>query len=482
MITCPPNLSDQLTDDLRQQHIVIQQLQSQLDRFGYAQVDTPLIEEADSFLIKAGDAAISRLVTFDLPGSTLCLRPEFTVPAARVYIEHFQTHQGPVRLQFAGPILQYGNLGHNHLRQQNAVGAELLDEYGPAADAEIIALAARMLLETGAAHWQLIIGHSGLIERFLDRYALNRQMHRFVLEWLPQLHAGQDGLERARAALEQMHDSTRAASLGLPDDLHDTETALQAMLQAAPQRGPLAGRSREDIARRLLSKQQQGDQFQKAMQALQDFSQMLTHAHSPSALLAHIHDTPMKRPARELMETFELLNAYQLPAEQVTFDLSFTRNLDYYTGIVFEYRSQDPAAVLLGGGGRYDELVRLLGASRDVPAVGFMLYVDSILQARPDAPTVSHTPITHLLIVGEKPEQAAALIPLATRLREAGFTVTASLQGNQSPAPLTGSQYTHMVTLQPPDSLVIHELDTAKKHHIPLGDFESLRQLLEAEK
>ena len=151
MNALPPILADQLTRDLLRQQTTIQQLQRQLHQFGYHLVDTPLIEYADLFLIKAGDAAISRLVSFDLPGRPLCLRPEFTAPAARLFIEHFQDQPGALRLQFAGPILQYESLHHSQIRQQNAVGAELLNENSPTADAEIIALAGRVLAEAGSA-------------------------------------------------------------------------------------------------------------------------------------------------------------------------------------------------------------------------------------------------------------------------------------------------------------------------------------------
>jgi ATP phosphoribosyltransferase regulatory subunit len=62
-------------------------------------------------------------------------------------------------------------------------------------------------------------------------------------------------------------------------------------------------------------------------------------------------------------------------AERVIFDLGLVRDLDYYTGAVFEV--YDPAAGMpLGGGGRYDDLVARFG--RDLPAVGFALAVDRL--------------------------------------------------------------------------------------------------------
>lgn len=388
MTSLPPGLFDQLADELAARQAIIRGLQKPLNQFGYDLVDTPLIEQADLFLIKAGDAAINRLVTFDLPGRTLCLRPEFTVPAARLYIEHFQDRPGAVRLQFAGPIVQYERLGHSHIWQQNAVGAELLNERGPAADAEVIALAGKMLDESGVHNWQLVIGHSGLVGRFLDRYDLNRQMRRLVLEQLPILRAGSEGYAQARTAIGSqllpINDTSLAPSNGWQPD---AESVLQALLQAAPQRGPSGGRTREEIARRLLSKQQQTDQRAGALAALEDFWAIVERIHTPAEIAHAVDDAPLQAIAAELADTFERLARYGIPTERISFDLTFTRNLDYYTGIVFEYRTPpDAGGFLLTGGGRYDELIRLLGAKRDVPAVGLMTYVERLRQAREKQP------------------------------------------------------------------------------------------------
>jgi ATP phosphoribosyltransferase regulatory subunit len=62
-------------------------------------------------------------------------------------------------------------------------------------------------------------------------------------------------------------------------------------------------------------------------------------------------------------------------AERVILDLGLIRDLDYYTGAVFEV--YDPAeGTPLGGGGRYDDLLGRFG--RDLPAVGFAIGFDAL--------------------------------------------------------------------------------------------------------
>jgi histidyl-tRNA synthetase len=63
----------------------------------------------------------------------------------------------------------------------------------------------------------------------------------------------------------------------------------------------------------------------------------------------------------------------------VELDLSFVRGRAYYTGIVFEFTStSDGSDVSLGGGGRYDDLVRAFGGTA-TPACGFALNLDELV-------------------------------------------------------------------------------------------------------
>jgi ATP phosphoribosyltransferase regulatory subunit len=57
------------------------------------------------------------------------------------------------------------------------------------------------------------------------------------------------------------------------------------------------------------------------------------------------------------------------------------RDLDYYTGFVFEAvdpkRGDGRPAI---GGGRYDRLARRLGAAEDIPAVGAAIWIDRLAE------------------------------------------------------------------------------------------------------
>jgi histidyl-tRNA synthetase len=105
------------------------------------------------------------------------------------------------------------------------------------------------------------------------------------------------------------------------------------------------------------------------------------------------------------------------------------RGLDYYTRTAFEFyrRGAEGQQQALGGGGRYDGLVELLGG-RPTPGIGFGIGLDRVvlaLQSAGVAPTLVQGPLA--VIVGTEPTATAQRLALATELRAGGLAVRAEL-------------------------------------------------------
>jgi ATP phosphoribosyltransferase regulatory subunit len=81
--------------------------------------------------------------------------------------------------------------------------------------------------------------------------------------------------------------------------------------------------------------------------------------------------------AADLLAVHELLEPET--ADRVIFDLGLIRDLDYYTGAVFEVYDAALGAPM-GGGGRYDDLLGRFG--RDLPACGWAMNVERLHIAR----------------------------------------------------------------------------------------------------
>jgi histidyl-tRNA synthetase len=105
------------------------------------------------------------------------------------------------------------------------------------------------------------------------------------------------------------------------------------------------------------------------------------------------------------------------------------RGLDYYTRTAFEFfpAGQRGTQSAIGGGGRYDGLVELLGG-RPTPGIGFGLGLDRVILAL-DAQGVSPVEEPHAVAVvgGADPEATAKRLALATQLRDRGIAVRADL-------------------------------------------------------
>src|SRR5215831_3502340 len=142
----PPGFYDRIAPEAAEAAAVTSELQRTMSRFGYMLVETPLVEHADLFLTKSGDEAINRLFSFELYGRQLCLRPEFTASAARLYVERFQHEPKPIRWQVDGPVFRYESPQRSHSRQFTMLGVELIGPSGLAGDAETMGLAAQGLI------------------------------------------------------------------------------------------------------------------------------------------------------------------------------------------------------------------------------------------------------------------------------------------------------------------------------------------------
>ena len=106
-----------------------------------------------------------------------------------------------------------------------------------------------------------------------------------------------------------------------------------------------------------------------------------------------------------------------LPEVDLVFDPTLVRGMGYYTGTIFEI-AHPSSTSSLGGGGRYDGMIgRFLG--REVPAVGFSIGFERIIELLPDR--TSGTVATVLLHDADVP--ASALLAAKRQVQQEGGRV-----------------------------------------------------------
>lgn len=413
----PPGFYDRPPTETENAARTIGILQQRMARFGYRAVETPLVEYADLFLTKAGDDAVNRLFFFELHGQQLCLRSEFTAPAARLYVEQYQAQALPIRWQMAGPVFRYDAAGHNTLRQVTMLGGELLGAAGANADAEAIGMAAQGLEALGITPYHVVVGHIGLLGKLLDQFQLDRRIRQFMLNNIENLRRADRGrayVEAQLALLATVPESTKADGLAEID----SRELVQSLLRSSTLQG--MGRTREDIARRLLTKQQRSNQRQELTKALDYLSALVSIQGSPNEAFADLERLlPSDPEARQLFDAFrqtiELTLAYGIPEAQIRIQMDTVRGLNYYTGIVFDLLASRTDSRPLCGGGRYDDLIQLLGAEQAIPAVGLAYDVDAILTTLQAQQSLTAPP--RVLIIPQTSADAVMAIQLASQLR-----------------------------------------------------------------
>ncbi len=136
------------------------------ERYGYAEVRTPIIEREDLFAKGTGettDIVQKEMYAFtDKGGERITLRPEATPSLVRAFVEHSLEQAMPVpKVYLIGPMFRYERPQKGRYRQFHQLDVEVFGIADPAVDAEIIDLAWTLLAELGIAGVDLVINSVG---------------------------------------------------------------------------------------------------------------------------------------------------------------------------------------------------------------------------------------------------------------------------------------------------------------------------------
>ncbi len=386
-----PGMADVTGGSFEQSAHIADALSAHFAERGYDPIDTPIVEDTELFVRKSGGELSGMLYSFDDPGGNrVSLRPEITPSVIRHYIEHKAALGTTARLSYCGPVFRYHSLDGGDLRQFTQVGTELIGLAGRDADAEILSLACGGLQVLGLNGWTVRIGDTGLLNRVLDTYGLSDATRGFVFSHMGELKADSASVGDLVALADEMG-LLRASGRDnmLPHGTEgNSETARQLVrdMLSDSVTSPVGRRTTEQIVERLLRKLQSADSPDKLAAALALVADLSKVRGAPDKTLSMAEDVLRNHgadltPLDTLRALIDALPGRGVPHSNVVLDLAFVPGIAYYTGIVFEiFCEGEGGPVTLGGGGRYDGLVKALGGN-DVPAMGFALRPDRIANA-----------------------------------------------------------------------------------------------------
>ncbi len=317
--TTPEGTRDLLFEECVVRREVEQKLMRLFFSRGYSEVMTPGMEFYDTVVGREEGMPPESLYKFtDNQGRLLVMRPDSTLPIARLAATRLQNTTPPVRLCYAQDVFHLNQGLYGYSDQEFQMGVELLGVGGKRADMEVIALAAASLKTCFGDGFRLEIGHADFFGSLVKELAAP---------------------EEVCSGIRELIESKNYAALGnLLEDLPDSP-ALRAVRQLP----------------RLFG----GEEVLKAAEELYNGPQT-------------------GRALSYLKELYRALCELKLE-HQVMIDLGMVHRQEYYTGVIFRGYIEGSGETVLSGG-RYDRLLRQFGPNR--PATGFAINVDSVTKVR----------------------------------------------------------------------------------------------------
>ena len=352
---------------------------------GFDLIDPPVMISAEKVLDRMGENLADRLFIFsDQEGLRLCLRPDLTIPTCLYYLDQGFTGEKKLYSYFgkvfqlrldnsSGPS-EYSQAGLEYIGKQDQLAAEI----------EIFYKVESTLRNEGLKNYQTFMGDVSLFSIFLDVIDLPDL-------WRKKLKAKYWNESDFRVLLEDLSFkksvnnelARRVYSLDRESATDLVRRSLGMSFEEIP-----VGRSVEEIMERL---RQKGEEFSlqplsnATVNLIKDF---LSISDKPFKALDRLRsisknlDSSLIRQIDIAKERLEQIKELGVDLDKSEFSSEKGREVEYYTGFLFDFvNSQKGKSTHLGGGGRYDNLIRSMGSKTDIPAVGAALNMENLEKA-----------------------------------------------------------------------------------------------------
>ena len=138
----------------------------------------------------------------------------------------------------------------------------------------------------------------------------------------------------------------------------------------------IAGRSISEILKRFDKKIKDPRSFTEGKQIVKIIRSFLNINCKLSQLDKKLIDFTKKNNLKKnIFKEFKSIKNLKKLKQDINFISDFGRDIEYYTGIVFEIFSEKKE---IARGGRYDDLLKSLGAKKNIPAVGAAINLNNI--------------------------------------------------------------------------------------------------------
>jgi histidyl-tRNA synthetase len=353
-------MQDVLPEDMLRFRHVADVFRESCQRWGYHEVRTPTLEYLHLFTSTGtlAPSMLRRVYSFldwdGWSGERVVLKPDGTIPIARLYIDNFRDRE-VARLFYVTNIFAFEGTGREK-RERWQYGAEFLGGAQFTSDVEVVLLAREVIYQLGLGEVELKLSHAGLVKALVREFGLSFEEEAKVLNCIRE---GDWSILKNMKGSAPWVDSLLTGFLDLQGGSSNFLQNIKAI-------------SRDASA---------------------DFKSALDNFIS-------------------ITSSLDILGC------DYSIDIKAISGFEYYTGVCFHFLSGENR---VGGGGRYDDLIPLMGGS-EVPACGFALYADPIMELLPWKEGESAEKV---LVKGKdlSEETVSRSFSLARLLRDAGYMV-----------------------------------------------------------
>lgn len=339
--------------------------------YGFAPLDTPIIESAEVLLAKGGGETEKQIYRFNKGDSDLALRFDLTVPLAKFVAANYGSLTFPFRRYQIGKVYrgeraQRGRFREFYQADIDIIGDGKLDIIN---EAEIPAIIYRTFTALGLRGFKIKVNNRKLLNGFYSLAGMNEKAGD-IMRTVDKLD--KIGANKVRQLLmDELHMFSHKA-----DDVMDFMA--------------ISGTNAEVIA---------GLERYRGMDALFDEG------------------------LEELKTVTRYLADFGVPEENFAIDLSIARGLDYYTGTVYETEmTAHPEIGSVCSGGRYDDLAGYY-TDKKLPGVGISIGLTRLFYVLSEQGMLSDETVSapaDVLVIPMTGELGYA-IAAATALRDAGI-------------------------------------------------------------
>ncbi|RAK11699.1 ATP phosphoribosyltransferase regulatory subunit [Halanaerobium saccharolyticum] len=351
---------DILPAELRKRRAIYQTIREVFEANAYREVITPTLESLELYAGIEGLVDKSEMFkVVDDKGQILVLRPDLTMPIARLAASRFQDSPRPLKFSYLSSAFQSKNSQSLSLKEKTQAGVELIGSDGLESDLEMILLLIKTMQKVGVEEPLVDIGHADLIN---------------------EIFADLNIAETEKSELRQLLAAKN--KVGIKNYIKDIELT-------------------EDAAEVLL--------------------RLPSLFGAPKKVVKELEKMPLSTETKDALKTLEkLFNKLEEfeALKYITFDPMLISRHGYYTGLIFKGYAKGYSN-LLASGGRYDNLTEKFGVEE--PAVGFALEIENLLDYLNRTENFSEDLEKRFLISYQQDKDFKLAYELAEDLRNAGF-------------------------------------------------------------